>query len=870
MGGGLPEGTLTFLLTDVVGSTRAWERAPAAMRDAMARHDRLLAAAFSEHQGTDVAAAHAGDSTLAVFRSAADAARCALAVQQRFAAEPWPNAAPLRIRIALHTGEAELRADQYYGQALNRCARLLAICQAGQILLTEATQQLLVDELPATGTLVDLGHRRLKDLSRPEHVFMLQDASRPQSFPGITSSRQGITNLPLQLTTFIGREAELAALAEVLERARLLTITGPGGSGKTRVAGQLAARLLSRFADGVWLVELGTISDPLALPAAVAGALGVAEQPGRGLSESIEEFLREREVLLLLDNCEHLIEAVASLAERLLRGLERLTVLATSREPLKIPGEHAWRLPPLKQDDAVRLFAERARVQAPQVAINDDNLQMVARICERLDGMPLAIELAVPRLGILPLEEILARLEHRFALLTSGTRTAAGRLKTLRAAIDWSYELLGEPERILFRRLSIFAGRFSLAAAEKVCTDTQVARESVLDLLSGLVEKSMVTIDEGGYRCLETIRAYGRERLSEAGELDAIQAWLAAYVLQVAESRQPGRLAAWVEALEPLQDDLRSVLSWTVDANPQLGVRLAMALYIFWQLRWHAAEPRRFAERILERTGPGFPMRPAALHLAGAFAYLQGDLPASTHWLEQAISEGRAASDRATEMRALETLGLATVARGDLAGSKKSLESALSLARELDRPDSEAAILHQLGVLVSRGGDQRQARALFERSIDIRRRLGRGDEASMPLTFLAAVALLDTDLETARRSIKESLEIGRELHDRRAAWSLDVQACLLALEGQSERALEVAGAGDALHDASGNLPPDSWRLFTSRFLQPARERVGPRAAAAASDRGRQLGFQQALALALTTGRPAPPVPDPVAKLSPRR
>jgi predicted ATPase/class 3 adenylate cyclase len=848
---GLPEGTLTFMLTDLVGSTRAWESAPAAMREAMAGHDRIVDRCLTHHHGTEVPSGRAGDSILAVFPTAADAAACARALQRDFAAERWAPEVRLEIRVALHSGEAELRQGQYHGQVLNRCARLLATCHGGQVLLTGATEQLLVDELPPSAELRDLGLHHLKDLTRPEHVFELVDTDHRREFPPIRSQRPA-TNLPTQLTAFIGRDGELRQLRELHGRGRSLTLTGPGGSGKTRLALELASELVPEHADGVWFIELGPVSGPHLVPQAVADTLHLKEQASRRLAETLADHLRERSSLLVLDNCEHVVDTVAELTVELLKECDGLKILATSREPLKVPGEVTWRVPPLGRDEAVRLFAARAMAHDAQFRVSDENIDVIIRICECVDRIPLAIELAAARVPVMPLAEILRRLEKSFGLLTAGSRTTVSRQQTLRATLDWSYDLLSDPEKILFRRLSIFAGRFTLDAAEAVCGDDRMRADTVLDLLARLVDKSMVWLDASRYRCLETIRSYGRQRLEEEGELDVIQARLGEYLIGVAESRQPGQLARWLDRLEAAYDDVGATLAWSQQTDPELGMRLAIALDVFWQLRGHASEPRQFAEAILAQTAPAFGRRPAALYLAGAFAYLQGDFAAARRRIDEAVAESRIAGDWPTLLPALERSGLMAAAAGDLAASEAALDAGLALARERGDQATEASLLHQLGLRASQKPDLPAARSLLEKSVELRRKLERSDEASMSLTFLAAVALLQADPKASRHSIIESLEIGRALRDRRAAWSLDVLACLTTREGDLERALQLAGAGSAMHEASGNAPPAPWEAFVSPHIQLARNGLDPEVARMNWDAGRRMGFDDALDFALTT------------------
>jgi predicted ATPase/class 3 adenylate cyclase len=847
---GHPEGALTFLLTDLVASTTTWEASPAGMREAMARHDGIVSRCLERHHGED--AGHAGDSVLAVFHRAGDAATCALALQREFAAEPWPPDTRLKTRIALYTGEVQRREGRYYGQALNRCARLLATCHGGQILISQATEQLLVDEMPTNAALWDLGLHHLKDLKRPEHVFQLVDLDDPKEFPPILSMPRQVTNLPAQLTAFIGREDELKQLQEMHRKTRMLTLTGPGGAGKTRLALELASQLVGEAADGVWLVELDPLSDPLLVPQAVANGLGLKEQPGRRMADTLVDHARLRHLLLVLDNCEHLVEPTAMLAAELLKGCEGLSVLATSREPLKVPGELTWRVPPLTRDEALRLFTDRARSHDPRFQLSDDNVVVVGRICERLDFIPLAIELAAARVTLMPVEEIFEHLESRFALLTGGSRTAATRLRTLRAAMDWSYELLPEAEKVLFRRLSVFAGRFSLDAVEEVCTDDSLSWPIVLGPLAELVDKSLVMADLGRYRLLETVRTYARERLTDAHEIDIMQARLGAYVLGLAESRAAGQLGPWLDRLEAIHDDIRNTLGWSIRADPQRGIRLALALAMFWQLRADASEPRQFMKELLEHAPLDFPVHAAGLYLAGYFAYLQLDFPAARRLVESALEEARAGGDRLVVLRALEVSGLVATAAGELAASQAALDEALVLAGDLGEQQLEAGILQQLGILASVRRDLPRARSFLEQSIALRRMLGRNDEASMSLTFLAAVALMQGDAETTRRSVAESLELERTMSDRRAAFTMDVLACLTAVEGGAERALLLAGAASALHEGSGNTPPPVWDDFMSPYLQPARQTLGPKGARSAWDDGRRMDYDDALQLALST------------------
>jgi predicted ATPase/class 3 adenylate cyclase len=558
----LPTGTVTFLFTDIEGSTKLWEQYPDAMRHTLVRHDALLHKVIEQHQGHVFKTV--GDAFCAVFSSAENAVAAALTAQRALQAQDWGPVGAIRVRMALHRGTSDKRGGDYFGPTVNRVARLLSVGHGEQVLLSSALEAIVRDRLPPGANLRDLGSHRLKDLQQPEHIFQLVHPSLPADFPPLHSLQAFANNLPVQLTSFIGREWEMAEVKRLLATTRLLTLTGTGGCGKTRLALQIGAESLSDYADGVWCVELAALSDPSLAPQAVASALGVREEPNRPILSTLSDHLRSKSLLLILDNCEHLVTACAQVAETLLRTCPNLRVLATSREALNVMGETTWRVPSLSlpdlkqwsmvngqwsmpsamtQYDAVRLFVERARASRPDFAMTGQNASAVVQLCHRLDGIPLAMELAAARVRALSVEQIEARLGDRFALLTSGNRMALPRHQTLRATIDWSYDLLTEAERVSLRRLSVFADGWTLEAAERVTSDewrvtsdtTLDSRFStpdtfdVLDLLLRLVDKSLVIADtqnseaEVRYHMLETVRQYGWERLREAGEWEPVR-----------------------------------------------------------------------------------------------------------------------------------------------------------------------------------------------------------------------------------------------------------------------------------------------------------------------------------------------------------
>lgn len=612
----LPVGTVTFLLTDVENSTFLWESAPEAMAAAIRRHYQLLDAAITLHTGVRPQQQGEGDSTVGAFGCASDALAAALDIQRAFAAERWPQGLSLRLRIALHTAQAQLRDEVHYvGPAVNRCARLRALAHGGQVLLSKTTRDRVADRLPEGVELVDLGVHRLRDLGHPEHVFGLLHPDLPVQPAGLRSLGTLSTNLPGEVTSFVGRSAELMEVGELLGQVRLLTLTGAGGCGKTRLARHAAATALTGHLDGGWWVELAQLPDAALLPAAVIRAIGLRELPGQGPLDTLVAYLRARRALLVLDNCEHLLRACAQLADALLRGCPSLTVLATSRAPLGVPGETAWRVPSMSlpadayrepveallASDAGRLFADRAAQVRPDFRLTPANAPAIVRICQELDGIPLAIELAAARMRMLTAQQIADRLGDHFALLTGASRTAAPRQQTLRASIDWSYELLSHGERILLERLSIFTGGWTLEAAEQVCAGADIDRNAVRELLTGLVDQSLVTVAERGaehetelrYGLLETVRQYAAARLAEAGELDAVGERHLAYYVDLAERAEP-------VVLGPRQDDpvlqrlatelpnLRAALERAAAIDPAAAVKRFDLLLALGDAQWWA------------------------------------------------------------------------------------------------------------------------------------------------------------------------------------------------------------------------------------------------------------------------------------------
>ena len=619
----LPEGTVTFLLSDVAGSTRLWDADEDDAATAIARHYELLDAAISANGGLRPVEQGEGDSTVAVFESARAALNAAVEVQRAFRVEAWSTVPGVQVRLALHSGPARLRDEgNYFGPVLIRCARLRSLAHGGQVLLSDVTHDEVVDDLPQPVTLRNLGSHRLKDLRRPERVWQLCHPDIEAEFPVLKSLDTFTNNLPAQLTALIGRQPELAELRQLLDEHRLVTLTGAGGCGKTRLALQLAAELVEAHPEGTWWVDLSRLTDPELVVAAVAAAIGVRAEPERPLTETLGQYLAGMSCLIVLDNCEHVLGAAAGVADRLAGASSTMKVLATSREPLGITGELAWRVPPLEPGSAVQLFVERARLVRPSFDPDPPETEIVAGICDRLDGLPLAIELAAARSRMMRPAAIASALDNRFRLLTGGTRTAQPRQQTLEASVAWSFDLLDQPEQALLRRLSVFNGGFSLNAAEQVGSGDAVDSYDVLDLLGRLVDKSLIQADDLGpemrYRLLETIRHFARDRLVTSGEADEVWNSHLAWYLALAERAEPelgtGTGPAWAGRLEVEHANLQAALEWAdTTGQHETVLRLATALHLFWEYRghrhqgiggrWFRARPERRPWAV-DRSGP--------------------------------------------------------------------------------------------------------------------------------------------------------------------------------------------------------------------------------------------------------------------------
>jgi predicted ATPase/class 3 adenylate cyclase/DNA-binding CsgD family transcriptional regulator len=673
----LPTGTVTFLLTDVAQSTATWEAAPEAMAKAISRHYEILADAVARNHGVRPTEQGEGDSIVAAFSRGADAVAAALDAQRGLADEPWPAGAELSVRMALHTGDAQQRdAFNYFGQTVIRAARLRALAHGGQVIASRATRDLVSDQLPAGARWRDLGVHRLKDLGRPENVFQLEHPALASDFPPLVGLNESRTNLPGQLSSFIGRERELAEAGQLLDEHRLLTVTGAGGCGKTRLALQLAADRSDRFDDGVWYVELAAVTGSGTVARQLADVLRVSDEPQVPLVSSLVERLRRQSVLLVLDNCEHVVDQCAELIDAVTRQCGGVRVLATSRQVLDVAGEVMWRLPSmglppdgsdtlvdaLGTYDAIRLFCERAARSRPGFALESSNAVRIASICRRLDGIPLAIELAAARVRTLGLDDIGRGLDDRFRLLTGGARTALPRQQTLAASVDWSHDLLDVDDQRLFAELAVFAGAFTLDAARSVATGDAAA---ITDGLAALVDRSLVNLDDSEessrYRYLETVKAYGRRRLAESGDEPATRDRHLAHHLDVAERSEEGILGLdqgrWLNRLDREHDDLRSALDW---ASASFSVdslyRLAYALQPYWHTRGHSREAQGWYDRLLAEAPDAPPaLRARVLWASSYLAVYADDMALCAERSNAALQLARECGDERTIGRALDT-----------------------------------------------------------------------------------------------------------------------------------------------------------------------------------------------------------------------
>lgn len=838
--------TVAVLFTDLEGSTRLWETDPARMADALARHDRLCRTTVSGHCGRIVKMT--GDGLYAVFDDAAAAVSGALALLQGMEKVSGESGLQLKLRCGLHAGVVQARDGDYFGVVVNRAARVMSAAHGGQALVTQAVVDLLAQRRPAGIDLAHLGRVRLRDLSAPEDVWQLLHPDLERTFPPLRSLDSTPNNLPQQTTSFIGRESEIADIKERLRETRLLTFTGSGGCGKTRLALQVAADNLENFGDGVWLVELAALTDPSLVPQTVASVLGVSPDAGKSLYESLVRHLESRHLLLLLDNAEHLLSESARLVNAILRQCPKVVVMVSSREPLGIGGELVFRVPSLTMPDpkvdvtpdkllpyeSVRLFVERAQFHWRQFAVTAANALAMAFVCHRLDGIPLAIELAAARVQSMTVEELNRRLDQRFRLLTGGSRTALPRQQTLRSTIDWSFDLLNHSEQVLLARLSVFADGWTLEAAEHVGAGDPIDAVDVLDLLASLTDKSLVSAEgQSGtmrYRLLETVRQYARERLMEGGDDPSTRDRHLGYFCAMSRQAEPKLRSPdakeWLDRLDGEHENLRAALTWSLaeGGDAGTGLKLASGIVWFWLVRGYLEEGRDFIVRLLAAApGADASLRARTMTGAGILASYRGDYAGARPLHEEALEIFRALDDRYGIAMASNNIGIIAVDEGDYATAQLRYEECIAIMRELGDRTSVAAVLTNLGTIQLKTGDLAAARTCYEESLVMQRELGDRQRIAVSLQNLGLVEIAQQNYESSISILKESLTIAHELADRRLIVSaLDGLASVATSLGALDRAARLLGQIERLRTEIGYPVPPNEQAEHARILATVR------------------------------------------------
>jgi predicted ATPase/class 3 adenylate cyclase len=915
-----PSGTVTMLMTDIEGSTRLWEEYPEEMAIALRRHDEILRRSIEEQEGHVVKTI--GDAFHAAFANATGATMAAIEAQRVLGAENWPSPISLRVRMAIHTGHCEERDGDYFGPAVNRAARLEAIAHGGQVLLSEATAALVREGIPEDCSLIDLGEHRLKDLGRPEHVFQISAPGLEPSFPALRSldNPELEHNLPIQLTSFVGREKEISEVHRLVDDSRLVTLVGPGGSGKTRLSLQVGADLVDGSGDGVWFADLSVLDADGQVARKVAIVLGVREEAGRPLLETLVESLQYQDLLLVLDNCEHVIDAAAKLAERIVRHCPKVHVLATSREPLAVSGERVYRVPPLglpepsdagpldpetlAGSEAVRLFVERAREHRPEFTLDAANARSVDSVCRHLDGIPLALELAAARVRSMSVEEVEGHLGQRFRLLSSRSRTAVARQQTLEGAIAWSYELLNDPEKLLFACLSVFPATFDLPATKSVCsTAAELDEFDVVDLLESLVDKSLVQTEQGPsdlrYRMLETIAQYAADHLAEAaaGATERANEAHALYYLGFVEEAAPfltgSRQFEWMKRIEVDYDNVRTALSFLA-SNPGHGseaLRMVGALRSFWStgLGGNRGKARDLAMAALahpEAQSATKERSESLLNLGSLHEYM-GEVDAAQSSYEAGLAIAEEIGDLALVADHLCRLAVVFYRRGEYGEAKDTAAQALEMADAIGDPnlqalaygsmagaesvdDHDAARLHygealrlyelagnawgvsrmynNLGDLEISGGNVAAARSALEAALEW---AVSPEFRAVEMANLALVHMLEGDPESAgsnyRDALRQLVRLGVFVH---VPYILLGLAMCSGASGDEERSAGLHGAADAMVEAQGQPWEPTEAGLREKALAALRRRMGRSAFEAAYAQGLQMNGPDAVALAL--------------------
>jgi predicted ATPase/class 3 adenylate cyclase len=871
----LPTGTVTFFFSDIEGSTKLIQQLGERYPDVLLAHHTVLRRALAEHGGNELRTE--GDSFFIVFGSALDACGGAAAAQKALGEHAWPDGGQVRVRIGLHTGEATLVGNEYLGLDVHRAARVASAAHGGQVLLSETTRTLVDQGLPAGLSLRDLGVHRLKDLARPERLYQLTIAGLPDAFPALRTLETTPNNLPTQLTSFIGRDDQVREGKQLLARSRLLTLTGPGGTGKTRLSLQIAADVMDLFPDGVYFVPLASVQDPELVPSAIAQALAIATTGSRRPIEALLDHLRDKRTLLVLDNFEQLLPA-APVTTRLLEASPELRVLVSSRAVLRVYGEQEFPVPPLalpdlkalpdlatlSQFEAVRLFIERAVAVKPDFTATNENAPAIAGIGERVDGLPLAIELAAARVKLFSPQALLSRLEKSLSALGSGARDLPGRQQTLRGAIQWSYDLLDEGGRRLLARFSVFARGASLEQVEAVGGPAEELGGDVVEALDRLADQSLLRrlpdFDEPRFLMLQTIREFAADRLEETGEGAAIKDRHLEAFIAVAERAQShmfgGRRKEWLDRLEMEHDNFRAALDWAIaSGNARSALQLSAWLWRFWQMRGHIHEGRaRVGQALALPQGSQHPAeRLLALEAAGGLAYWQADMDSAQRFYDECLEMTRKTGDKRALANALYNAAFPRVVnRSDTAGPRILLEEALPLFRQLGDDGSVARVLWGLGNGYYFEAHYPRARQLLEEAQALSRKVDDRFSLGWALHTHGLASLKTDDVETARKDFLEAVQLFIEAKDVSGlVLQLDNLSQIIRRDGDPARATRLAAAAKAHQQATGT---SLGQLLSEQEGRTGREGLSQQDAAKIWAEGQALPLDRALEEAVAAAR----------------
>ncbi len=840
---------------------------PERMRPALERHDAISRAVVQGNGGVIVKST--GDGIFAAFQDPSQAVGAGTELLRALADRTATGGVEINLRCGIHAGVIERRDGDLFGDAVNRAARIMSIAYGGQALVSQVVADLVRGRLPAGISLHDVGEVRLRGLAHAEHLFQIVHPQLRHDFPALRSLGVVPNNLPQQVTRFIGREREIAEVSELLRHTRLMTLTGMGGIGKTRLSLQIAAEVIGAYPDGVWFVELAPLADARLVPHAIASALGIREDGGEPLVDAVVRHVADKRVLLLLDNCEHLVDACAAIAHRLLQAGPRIAIIATSRERLNVIGEKTYAIHSLPVPDAgdqdvhvlprfevVCLFLDRASAAQSSFRLSKENAQAVATICRLLDGIPLAIELAAARVRSLSVKDIAARLSDRLRLLASGSRDGLPHHQTLRASIDWSHDLLSPDDRATFRRLSVFAGGWTLEAAEAVAADGLLRTQDVLDSLTALVEKSLVILDEeeGRYRMLDTVRDYALEQLGRAGELEASRSRHLAFYLSLTEraydklfSNEQGE---WLTRLHAERENLLAAHAACdhVARGTELGLDLAFRTKPYWINQGSLGLGYRVTREAVERAGPQPRAgRARGLSVLGELCSFMGRYAEALQYLRESLAIARELGDNSMAAADLNTLCMASLGCSDLAGARRYATEGLAVAREVGDTRKIAAMLVSLAQLNRSEGALDAAEEQYSEALALMNELGDRESVAVAHLNLAMVAISRGSLANARSTLCQAFAIIKETGSRRLGQSaLDVATGLAAALGDSTRAARLFGVVEAEMKATGLQREPADAAFLRPLIEKARQTLGDDAFTKAAVAREESGYQEAI------------------------